>query len=238
MNVAQYFFRLPSRLFGEEQVPLAIPPIPSEVILDIEKRLGLLFTAETPELNLCLAQSEEFLPDFRTSFSAQELLQALYALYTAAPSQPTTPTEVQFSFPTDPNLFWNLVEFGKQLLIMHTLYFNLSEHQRSFFPLKTIPKVQPKPAVVGFEPNPATPEKGRIWINGNQYLDHVPTSIWECPINGIAPAREYLQRHREGPLTPPQMLQFQQVLFALSETVRIREAIQKLDIEEIRFPIS
>ena len=71
------------------------------------------------------------------------------------------------------------------------------------------------------------PEKqlGRIWINDTQYFDNIPLSAWEFYIGGYQPAQKWLKDRRDRTLTFDDILHYQKVIVALTETERLMKEI-------------
>ena len=72
---------------------------------------------------------------------------------------------------------------------------------------------------------------GRIWINEEQYFDNIPLIAWEFYIGGYQPAQKWLKDRRERTLESDDIFHFQKIIVALSETHRIMQEINKIDIE-------
>ena len=71
------------------------------------------------------------------------------------------------------------------------------------------------------------PEKqlGRIWINDTQYFDNIPLTAWEFYIGGYQPAQKWLKDRRDRTLTFDDILHYQKVIVALTETERLMKEI-------------
>ena len=72
---------------------------------------------------------------------------------------------------------------------------------------------------------------GRIWINEEQYFDNIPLTAWEFYIGGYQPAQKWLKDRRERTLESDDIFHYQKIIVALSETYRIMQEINKIDIE-------
>lgn len=83
------------------------------VISTFEKRLGLSFDS-TNLSNVCLANQEEVLPDFRTAFRAGEILLYVFAGLPGKESGEGKDVEILIPYPPGPDEFWNLVELGRK----------------------------------------------------------------------------------------------------------------------------
>jgi hypothetical protein len=74
-------------------------------------------------------------------------------------------------------------------------------------------------------------QTGRIWINDQQYFDNIPLVAWEFYIGGYQPAQKWLKDRRGRELSFGDILHYQKIIVALSETDRIMEEIDKVRIE-------
>ena len=77
----------------------------------------------------------------------------------------------------------------------------------------------------------------RIYINETQYFDNIPLVAWEFYIGGYQPAQKWLKdrtakKGKEGrTLTYDDILHYQKIIVALTETNRIMREIDKINIE-------
>jgi hypothetical protein len=85
-------------------------------------------------------------------------------------------------------------------------------------------------------PHPSgTPPKegnwGRVYINETQYFDNVPEVAWNFYIGGYQPAQKWLKDRRERKLEFDDILHYQKIIVALSETDRLMKEIDGIEIE-------
>ena len=62
---------------------------------------------------------------------------------------------------------------------------------------------------------------GRIWINESKYFDNIPVITWEFYIGGYQPAQKWLKDKKERKLKFEDILHYQKIIVALTETDRI-----------------
>ena len=72
---------------------------------------------------------------------------------------------------------------------------------------------------------------GRIWINEEQYFDSVPLIAWEFYIGGYQPAQKWLKDRKGRELKVEDILHYQKIIVALSETSRMMQEIDTIEIE-------
>ena len=73
--------------------------------------------------------------------------------------------------------------------------------------------------------------KGRVLINDQQYFSDVPVVAWEFRIGGYQPAQKWLKDRKGRILNYEDILHYQKIIVALTETDRIMKEIDKLEIE-------
>ncbi|MDQ6967080.1 MAG: type ISP restriction/modification enzyme, partial [Mariprofundaceae bacterium] len=74
-------------------------------------------------------------------------------------------------------------------------------------------------------------EKVRIWINDDQCFEDIPLVAWEFYIGGYQPAQKWLKDRRGRKLSFDDILHYQKIIVALTETHRIMQAIDEVGVE-------
>ncbi len=74
-------------------------------------------------------------------------------------------------------------------------------------------------------------EGGKVWINDLQFFEGVPTIAWNFYIGGYQPAQKWLKDRKGRVLTFEDILHYQKIIVALSETDRIMKEIDNINIE-------
>jgi hypothetical protein len=72
-------------------------------------------------------------------------------------------------------------------------------------------------------------DNGKVWINNVQYFDKVPQVSWEFYIGGYQPAQKWLKDRKGKKLSFEDIMHYQKIIVALSETDRIMKEIDKID---------
>ena len=72
---------------------------------------------------------------------------------------------------------------------------------------------------------------GKVWINETQYFDKVPPTAWEFYIGGYQPAQKWLKDRKDRILTFDDILHYQKIIVALSETDRLMKEVDKVGVE-------
>ena len=71
---------------------------------------------------------------------------------------------------------------------------------------------------------------GKVYINETQYFDNVPKIAWNFFIGGYQPAQKWLKDRKDSILQFEEILHYQKIIVALTETDRIMNEIDKLEI--------
>jgi hypothetical protein len=72
-------------------------------------------------------------------------------------------------------------------------------------------------------------QDGKVYINETQYFDNVPPVAWEFYIGGYQPAQKWLKDRKDRKLEFDDILHYQKIIVALSETDRLMKEIDKID---------
>jgi len=72
----------------------------------------------------------------------------------------------------------------------------------------------------------------RIYINPTQYFDKVPKVAWEFYIGGYQPAQKWLKDRKNRQLNFEDILHYQKIIIALTNTHHLMKQINHINIEE------
>ena len=137
-------------------------------------------------------------------------------------------------YPKDKDTFWQLVKLGGEIREAHLLESPVVEHYITQYPIEGS-------NIVGrlfYEKKSET--LGRVYINydktlpsgagGLQYFDKVPQIAWEFHIGGYQPAQKWLKDRKGRKLEFEDILHYQKIIVALSETDRLMKEINKINL--------
>jgi very-short-patch-repair endonuclease len=138
-------------------------------------------------------------------------------------------------YPKDKETFWQLVKLGGELRQIHLLESPTVEKYITQYPIDGNNEVS-KPHFSPFSPSYSPPleglgEVGKVFINETQYFDNVPEVVWNFYIGGYQPAQKWLKDRKERTLEFDDILHYQKIIVALSETDRLMKEIDKIEIE-------
>jgi len=123
-------------------------------------------------------------------------------------------------YPKDTTTFWQLVKLGGEIRQIHLLESSTVEKYITQYPIDGN-NVVGKPKY----------QDGKVYINDTQYFDNVPKIAWEFFIGGYQPAQKWLKDRKGRPLEFDDILHYQKIIVALTETDRIMNEINKINIE-------
>ena len=120
-------------------------------------------------------------------------------------------------YPKDKDTFWQLVKLGGEIRQIHLLESPIVEEYITQYPedgdnIVTKPKYQ----------------DNKVFINDTQYFDNVPLVAWEFYIGGYQPAQKWLKDRKDRKLEFDDILHYQKMIVALSETDRLMKKIDSV----------
>jgi predicted helicase len=212
------------------------PNLDPKIIQQIEKSLGLTFVPEKEaDGNVCMANNGEVRNDFKTTFAPIDLLDYIYAVLHSPEYREKYKEFLKIDFPRipypqDTENFWKLVTLGGELRQLHLLESPVVEQYITGYPedgdnviTRKITKTSP-----GYEAISET--HGKVWINDQQYFDNVPLVAWEFYIGGYQPAQKWLKDRKGRELTYEDILHYQKIIVALTETDRLMKEIDEVGV--------
>ena len=198
------------------------PNLNQEIVDVIAKKLDLVFTNEKD-----ITES---------TFSPIDILDYIYAVLHSPTYREKYNAFLKTGFPKvtypkDKNTFWQLVKLGREIRQIHLLESPKVEEYVTSYPVNGDNVITRKMTKtdIGYEPIDDT--KGRVWINDEQYFDNIPLTAWDFYIGGYQPAQKWLKDRKERTLEFDDILHYQKIIVALSETDRLMKEIDKIEIE-------
>ncbi len=219
--------------------PYRVPNLNMEIVEEIAKNLKLEFVAEK-EAN-------------KNTFAPIDILDYIYAVLHSPTYREKYKEFLKIDFPRVPYpktlpKFRTLAKLGGELRQIHLLESPKVEKYITSYPIDGDNTITTKIAkkdwevtgkisnLQGFENLEGLP-KGRIWINDKQYFENIPLTAWEFYIGGYQPAKKWLKdrapkKGKAGKtLNFEDILHYQKIIVALSETDRLMKEIDKIKIE-------
>lgn len=133
-------------------------------------------------------------------------------------------------YPTDAEKFWKLVALGKELREIHLLESPKVEDYITGYPedgdnIVGKPRFTNQPVTEALEVT-----VGRVYINETQFFSNVPEVAWDFYIGGYQPAQKWLKDRKDRELSYDDILHYQKIIVALTETDRIMKEIDGIEI--------
>lgn len=182
-----------------------IPNLNPEIVKQISDGLGLTFTNEKEEIP--------------NTFAPIDLLDYIYAVLHSPTYREKYKEFLKIDFPRVPapldhEMFWKLVKLGGEIRQIHLLESPTVEKYITGYP-EDGDNIITKP----------TFKNGHIYINNTQYFSNVPEVAWNFYIGGYQPAQKWLKDRKDRELSYEDILHYQKIIVALSETDRIMKEI-------------
>lgn len=187
------------------------PNLNTEIVKQIADKLGLTFTNEKETTE--------------NTFAPIDILDYIYAVLHSPIYREKYKEFLKIDFPRvpypkDKDTFWQLVKFGGQIRQIHLLESPTVEQYITQYPedgdnIVTKPKYQ----------------DGKVYINDTQYFANVPQIAWEFYIGGYQPAQKWLKDRKGRTLEFDDILHYQKIIVALTQTDRLVKEIDTIVIE-------
>lgn len=192
------------------------PNLNPEIVKQIVDKLALTFTNEKETTE--------------NTFAAIDILDYIYAVLHSPNYRETYKEFLKIDFPRvpypkDKETFWQLVKLGGEIRQIHLLESPIVEEYITSYPKNGDNVVTTKIGKKDWELFDKENGLGRIWINEEQYFDNIPLIAWEFYIGGYQPAQKWLKDRKDRKLEFDDILHYQKIIVALSETDRLMKEI-------------
>ncbi len=208
----------PTNLFANQlfEQNTRIPNLNRLIVKQIAQKLGLTFTNEKETTN--------------GTFAPIDILDYIYAVLHSPTYREKYKEFLKIDFPRVPypkdlTTFEKLSNLGSQIRQIHLLESPIVEKYITQYP-------EDGNNVVGkikYENVNSPAFQGRVYINETQYFDNVPEVAWNFYIGGYQPAQKWLKDRKERTLEFDDILHYQKIIVALSETDRLMKEIDKIE---------
>jgi Type ISP C-terminal specificity domain/N-6 DNA Methylase len=187
------------------------PNLNTEILNQFAEKLGLTFTIEKETT--------------KGTFAPIDILDYIYAVLHSPTYREKYKEFLKIDFPrvpypNDAETFWQLVALGAEIRQIHLFESPIVEKYITQYPING-DNIVTKPKY----------ENGKVFINDTQYFDNVPEVAWTFFIGGYQPAQKWLKDRRERTLEFDDILHYQKIIVALTQTNKIMKKIDDIDIE-------
>ncbi len=187
------------------------PNLNTGIVNQIAEKLGLIFTNEKETA--------------KNTFAPIDILDYIYAVLHSPTYREKYKEFLKIDFPRVPypknkDTFWQLVKLGGEIRQIHLLESPTVEKYITQYP-EDGDNIISKPKY----------QNGKVYINETQYFDNVPEIAWNFYIGGYQPAQKWLKDRKERKLEFDDILHYQKIIVALTETYRLMNEIDKIQFE-------
>ena len=205
-----------------EEIVIRTPNLNQEIVNEITKKLSLTFTNEK--------ETRE------NTFAPIDILDYIYAVLHSPTYREQYKEFLKIDFPRipypkDQTTFSKLVKLGGEIRQIHLLESSKVDDYITTYPKDGDNTITTKVGKKDWELFDEEKQLGRIWINEAQYFDNIPLTAWGFYIGGYQPAQKWLKDRKERTLEFDDILHYQKIIVALSETDRLMKEIDKIEIE-------
>ncbi|MCY4540412.1 MAG: N-6 DNA methylase [Chloroflexi bacterium] len=192
------------------------PNLSKTFVSDLETKLGLPFQTE----GSAFANGDS--PGW---FGPEDVFFYAYAVFHSPTYRERYAEFLKIDFPrlpltSDVDLFAKLVRLGAELVSLHLMKSpKLVDYMTDY-------NIEGENEVARGYPKYIEKHK-RVHINKTQYFEGVPQEIWDFHIGGYQVLQKWLKDRRGRVLSTDDLEHYQQIVVALSETIRIMQAIDE-----------
>tara|TARA_R110001592_G_scaffold237306_11_gene496374 strand:+ start:35652 stop:38816 length:3165 start_codon:yes stop_codon:yes gene_type:complete len=222
------------------------PNLDEKIVSNIAKKLGLEFVPDhehIPEKFQILVETKKigesinrpFDHGYKDCFTPLDVLDYIYAIL-HSPNYREKYKEFlkidfpRVPFPKDQNTLWKLVNLGGEIRELHLMESPVLDNYITSYPKDGTNTITTKIGQKDWELLDTEKGLGRIWINDEQYFDDIPLTAWEFYIGGYQPAQKWLKDRKERTLSFEDILHYQKIIVALTETARLMIEIDKIEL--------
>jgi len=228
------------------------PNLNFEIVNQIANKLNLTFVPEKSASPTSSAPSSASEP---VELAPIDILDYIYAVLHSPAYREKYKEFLKIDFPRvpypkDATTFWQLVKLGGEIRQIHLLESPIVDKYISQYPVdgnNVVKFLKAEKSVLEMEPEVTVSyakdgsfsnardasfyQKLRVWINDTQYFDNVPELAWNFYIGGYQPAQKWLKDRKERTLEFEDILHYQKIIVALTETDRLMKEIDRITIE-------
>ncbi len=210
----------------DSALPLYIYPSEGEMQFEGGKRrpnLKLEFIKAVSDM-LGLTFIDDSKGDLEQTFGPEDIFDYTYAVFHSPTYRSRYAEFLKIDFPrlpltSDKDLFKALAKKGAELVSLHLMELPALNNPITKFPITGSNKVEK----ISYDAN-----KQRVNINKEQYFEGVPPEVWEFQIGGYQVCEKWLKDRKGRVLTYDERVQYQKIIVALKETMRLMEEIDEL----------
>lgn len=224
---------------GEESIRKKLNP-DTETVNQFARKLGLLYVSETaPDGNVCMMNNPAVRPEFRQTFSTNDLHNYMYAVvhhpvYCGENAVFTKNGLLKVPLTRIPETFWQLVQLGKQLREIQLQEPSEVEECTARFPKEGSNTVTREitSKSIDWETGATGKTTGKVWINDRQYFENIPREAWDFSIGPIRPAQKWLKSSHQCTLRLKDIGHYRKIISGLTKIHLLMQKLEKINLTE------
>lgn len=187
-----------------------LPNLSKEFLESLSQKLKMSFVSESKG-------------NLTKTFGPEDIFHYIYAVLHSPTYRSRYAGFLKIDFPripltSNPDLFRTLCGLGEDLVSLHLLERDIAVS--TTFPVPGENKV----GSVRYDPE----NKGQVWINEVQYFEGISPKVWDFHIGGYQVCQKWLKDRKGRTLDYQDLLHYQKIVAALSETARLQEKIDEV----------
>jgi predicted helicase len=195
-----------------------IPNLDKEFIEELSKKIYLNFVSDG-----C--------GDLKKDFGPEDVLSYIYGIFHSPEYRKRYAQFLKIDFPrvpmpTNKEMFVKVCKIGQELIKLHLLEAKIIEDDKQW------PRFDVKGSGLVEKGYPKyirkNGEKGKVYINQEQYFEGIEPDIWEFFIGGYQVCEKWLKDRRERTLSYDDINHYQKIVVAFGETIRLMKEIDEV----------
>jgi len=180
--------------------------------------------------------------DLKKTFGPEDIFHYIYGVFHSPAYRRRYSEFLKMDFPRIPLpkgkvLFVKLCKAGQQLGGLHLLEAEILEEQDKWpaFNLEGSDSVET--GYPEYVPDANKPQKGKVYINQEQYFEGVRPEVWEFHVGGYRVCERWLKDRRGRKLGYEDICHYQKITVALGLTIKLMEQVDKIIDESGGWPM-
>ncbi len=171
--------------------------------------------------------------DLKKTFGPEDVFHYIYAVFHSLEYRRRYAEFLKIDFPRVPlpkskPLLRKFCDVGEKLVKLHLMESPIleDEKKRPKFPEEgnsVVEKGYPK-----YVAHANRPQKGKVYINKDQYFEGVRPEVWEFHIGGYQVCEKWLKDRRQRELSYEDISHYEKIVVALGETIRLMKQIDEV----------
>jgi predicted helicase len=164
--------------------------------------------------------------DLKKTFGPEDVFHYIYAVFHSPEYLKRYAEFLKMDFPRIPipkdrKIFVQLCKVGEQLSALHLLEADVLEDDKKWPKYNITGSDIVEAGYPKYVANATSSEKGKVYLNKDQYFEGVRPEVWEFHIGGYQVCEKWLKERRGRKLSYEDINHYQKMVVALGETIRL-----------------